>query len=95
MVADIITFLQPLYLLTGIFRAFKTICKLPFCHTIFNPAFPAMLWFPLVTFQTTCAWLFMIAMFITDQAVHATRGKHDRLYLFWHLHIPSLNIKKV
>jgi len=94
MVADIITFFQPLYLLTGIFRAFKTICNLPLCHAIFNLAFPAMLWFSLVTFQTACAWLSMITMFITNQAVHPTGGKHDRRYLFWHLHIPSLNIKK-
>jgi len=51
--------------------------------------------FSLVTVQTACAGLLMVAMFITNQAVHPTGGKHDRLYLFWHLHIPSLNIKKV
>lgn len=88
-VADIITFSQPLYLLTGIFRAFKSICNLPFCHAIFNLVFPAMLWFSLITFQTACAWLSMITMLITNQAVHPTGSKHDRLYLFWHLHLQS------
>ena len=92
MVADIITFFQPLYLLIGIFRAFKTICNLPLCHALFNLAFPAMLRFSLVTFQTACAWLSMITMLITNQAVHPTGGKHNRLYLSWHLHLQSAPI---
>lgn len=89
MAADIITFFQLLYLFAGIFRTFITICNLPLCHTIFYLALPAMLRFSLVTFQTACTWLFMIAVFITDQAVYPTGGKHDRLYLFGHPHFQS------
>lgn len=64
MIAGIITFFQPFYLLTWIFITFKTICNLPLCHTIL---YPAMLRFSLVTFQTTYAWLLMITMLITNR----------------------------
>lgn len=89
MVADIITFFKPLYLFTWIFKTLKAICNLPLCRTILYPAFPTMLRFSPVTYQTACTRLFMITMLIANQTVHPTGGKHDRLYLFWHLHFRS------
>lgn len=83
----VVAFFKIFYQLTWIVGTLKAIRQSFVFDTIFYLAFAAMFRLSFIAIQAPSTWLFMIAMLVTNFAIHSARGKHYGINIFcWHFH---------